>query len=219
MSEELHGRSVQDARREGFAKEIALFTGLSLGAVRGRLARAHGRTLLQKVFADVWPDGRERLAASGKTRERAHQRTIHRVRQSFSTSCGVAVVAMFARVSEAEAMAVLFPKRGRTFRTHLHQLKRALEHFGVRYDPHWRRFVSWDAIPTTSLVKVRWEEDGRKGFHWVIFQRRSDGTGNVIDPDPPRRGTLRLSEAERESYTGVTYMPVEARLPERARLR
>jgi hypothetical protein len=121
---------------------------------------------------------------------------------------------MFARVSEPDAMAVLFPKRGRTFYTHLHQLKRALDHFGIRYDPRWRRFVSWDAIPTTSLVKVRWDEGGRKGFHWVIFQRRSDGDWNVIDPDPPRRGTLRLTEAESERYMGVTYMPVEARLPE-----
>lgn len=214
MTARLDRRSVQDARREGMAKEIASFTGLSLAAVRGRLSRAHGRSLLRNVFADAWPEGARRTMPAVAERLRpASQRTVHRVRQSFPTSCGVAVVAMFARVSEQDAMAVLFPNGGRTFYTHLRQLKHALDHFGVHYDPHWRRFVSWEAIPKTSLVKVRWADDGRKGLHWVIFQRRHDGTWNVIDPDSPRRVTLRLSDAERRQYTGITYMPVEARLP------
>jgi hypothetical protein len=216
MTARLDRRSVQDARRDGLAKEIASLTGLSLAAVRGRLSRAHGRSLLRNVFADAWPEGPRRTttaAAEHVGLRPASQRTIHRVRQSFRTSCGVAVVAMFARVSEQDAMAVLFPNGGRVFYTHLRQLKRALDHFGVRYDPHWRRFVSWEAIPKTSLVKVRWKENGRTGLHWVIFQRRHDATWHVIDPDPPHRGTLRLSDAERKQYTGITYMPVEARPP------
>jgi len=140
--------------------------------------------------------------------------TIHRVRQEFTTSCGVAVVAMFARVSHREALSVLFPKPGRDYRTWLRDLKRALDHFGVTYAPRWHRFRSWDEIPRTSLVKVRWREPGgTSGLHWIIFQRRANGEWRVIDPDPPRSGTLRLNAAELARYTGVTYLEVNAREP------
>jgi hypothetical protein len=221
----LHDQSVQVARRDRLAKVIAAVTRLSVAAVRGRLARAHGRTLLRNLFADVWPKrvrGPVRpLSAPNTTKSPKRirsapspERTIHRVRQEFSTSCGVAVVAMFARVSHAEAMAVLFPEPGRVFYTHLYQLKRALDHFGVPYGSRWSRFTSWAEIETTALVKVRWEDsDGRVGFHWVIFQRRTDGGWAVIDPDPQRSGTQRLGRTERAQFTGITYLPVEARLP------
>ena len=106
-------------------------------------------------------------------------------------------------------MAVLFPNGGRVFYTHLHELKRAFDHFGVRYGPRWHRFITWERIPTTSLVKVK----SGKWFHWVVFQRKRDGAWAVIDPDPPRPGTQRLTRGEITEYAGVTYMPVEAVLP------
>jgi hypothetical protein len=88
-------------------------------------------------------------------------------------------------------------------------VKRALDHFGVKYGPRWRRFTSWSEIPTTSLVKVKVK--GETWLHWVIFQRRSDGGWALIDPDPPdSAGTQRLNREEIEQYMGVTYMPVEA---------
>jgi hypothetical protein len=213
--------NVQAARREGLAKDIAAFTGLSLTAARGRLKRAHGRSLLRNIFADVWPEeGSLAAATPGPTarkaspgkRPAAATRTIHRVRQEFSTSCGVAVVAMFARVSHEEAMAVLFPKGGRVFYTYLYQLKRALDHFGVKYGPRLKRFSSWDDIPTTSLVKVK--PHGESWSHWVVFQRKRDGGRRVIDPDPGRPGTQTLARDQIEQYRGVTYLLVDAVLPE-----
>ncbi|MBX3214066.1 MAG: hypothetical protein KF850_18670 [Labilithrix sp.] len=205
---------------------IAEKTGLSYAIVRGRLVRAHGRTLLRNLFAELWrasrvgskPSVRQEPAPNGPAARHPAQpaaHTIHRVRQEFSTSCGVAVVAMFARVSHREAMSIMFPN-GTTgdYRTWLKDLKRALDHFGVTYASRWFRFRSWEEIPTTSLVKVRWRKsDGAAGAHWVIFQRRKTGEWRVIDPDPPRGGTLRLSSKELSWYTGVTYLAVNAREP------
>jgi hypothetical protein len=216
--------NVQTARRDRLARELATATGLSLGAVRSRLARAHGRTLLRNLFADVWhveDRARRDEAVEPLAQPRAaagQPRTIHRVRQEFTTSCGVAVVAMFARVAHADAMKVMFPQPRRAFYTYLHDIKRALDHFGVRYAVRWHRFRSWQQIPTTSLVKVKWQVDGKIGYHWMVFQRRDNGSWNVIDPDPPRRsGTQRLSRSELEGYRGITYLPVEARRPESVR--
>jgi hypothetical protein len=227
----LHDRSVQAARRERLAKEISAITQLSLASVRGRLARAHGRKLLRNLFADVWPKSLSAPAAKPNPLPKgtpkpirtgtaqSPERTVHRVRQEFETSCGVAVVAMCARVSHKQAMAVLFPKPTLVFFTWPEQVKRALDHFGVKHGKRWHRFASWDEIPTTSLVKVKWEDaDGGHGLHWVVFQRRADGGWTVIDPDRQNRGrsqsrTQRLSRREREQLTGVTYLPVEARPP------
>ena len=53
--------TVETARRERRANDIAALTGLSVAAVRGRLTRAHGRTLLRNAFVDVWPAALEEL--------------------------------------------------------------------------------------------------------------------------------------------------------------
>lgn len=222
--------NVHAARKRCLAPIIAMQTGLSYVVVRRRLVRAHGRTLLRNLFADVWAKSaparqtpsREKHAgrpSNGRASPRSSggavgSYTVHRVRQEFSTSCGVAVVAMFARVSHREALSVLFPSPKRDYRTWLKDLKRALDHFGVAYAPHWHRFQSWQDIPTTSLVKVRWRHlDGTTGLHWVIFQRRANGAWTVIDPEPPRPGTLRLSNTELSHYVGISYLTVNARGP------
>lgn len=223
----LHELNVRAARDARLAPLIAAKTGLSYSTVRGRLVRAHGRTLLRNLFAELGPPSkvgperssrREPVTSNGpmaQTQARPAVHTIHRVRQEFSTSCGVAVVAMFARVSHREAMSIMFPHATTAdYRTWLRDLKRALDHFGVTYASRWHRFRSWEEIPTTSLVKVRWRNgDGATGAHWVIFQRRKTGQWRVIDPDPPRGGTLRLSSQELSWYTGVTYLAVDAREP------
>lgn len=57
----LREMSVETARRERRANDIATLTGLSVAAVRGRLTRAHGRTLLRNAFVDVWPAALEEI--------------------------------------------------------------------------------------------------------------------------------------------------------------
>ena len=149
----------------------------------------------------------------GKTGASTQPRTVHRVRQEFDTSCGVAVVAMFARVSHAEALAVMFPRARRrtTFYTTHAQVIRALDHFGVPRGPRQRRIRTWDQVPSTALVAARsHHSDG--SWHWVILQRRSDGTSHVLDPDV-QAGTQRLSSAEQAHLRPISYLAVEPFLP------
>jgi ABC-type bacteriocin/lantibiotic exporter with double-glycine peptidase domain len=160
----------------------------------------------------------EPLAPKKRARKRAPKRTpkakdaartIHRVRQEFRTSCGVAVVAMFARVSHDEAMRVMFPRKRRVFYTHYTDVIRALDKFGIAHGARTHRFRRWEDIPSTSLVKVRAKDsDGKVLRHWVIYQKRDDGSWNVIDPDPGRGGTQRLETPELRQYVGMTYLTV-----------
>src|SRR6266568_4728895 len=109
MNDEVLGElNVRAARERRLAPIIAKETGLSYAVVRGRLGRAHGRTLLRNLFGDVWSTQatasqaffRKKPASRRNDLPPAMQKpvhaggphTIHRVRQEFSTSCGVAVV-------------------------------------------------------------------------------------------------------------------------------
>lgn len=135
------------------------------------------------------------------------EHTVHRVRQVYSTSCGVAVVAMLARVSHQEALDAMFPnrKRRRTFYTGYPDVIRALEVFHVKHGDRTKRVKSWQEIPSTSVVSVKGD-----GFtHWVILQKKHDGKADVIDPQPPHEGTLRLTPVERSLYRPVSYLVVE----------
>lgn len=126
---------------------------------------------------------------------RSEERTIHRVRQRFTTSCGVAVVGMFARVSHDDAMRIMFPTPRRVYYTHYTDIKRALDHFGVEHGGRFRRFNSWDEIPSTSLAKVKWRgENGRFFFHWGSFRGRRTVGGACSIPIPqgkPHRASRR----------------------------
>ncbi len=166
------------------------------------------------------PAQRPRRRPTKRTRRpaRSEERTIHRVRQKFTTSCGVAVVGMFARVSHDDAMRIMFPTPRRVYYTHYTDIKRALDHFGVEHGGRFRRFDSWDEIPSTSLAKVKWKgENGRFFFHWVIFQRKADGGWRVLDPDPAGQGTQSLSKAELSRYIPLTYLTVNPVPPRRKR--
>jgi hypothetical protein len=117
---------------------------------------------------------------------------------------------MFARVSHDEAKAVMFPKPTDAYYTTPKDVRRALDHFNIAYSPRSRRVRSWDEIPTTSLVTVRLPNGA---LHWVIFQRRRDGEWDVIDPDSPNTGTLRLNHDQLSDFEGVSYFEVHARVP------
>lgn len=144
--------------------------------------------------------------------------TVHRVRQKYRTSCGVAVAAMFARATHTEALEVMFPARGRkrTFYTTYADVVKALDHFGVKYEAPVKRVKDWAAIPATALVRVRWKSaEGKIGYHWVILQRRSASEWQVIDPDPGRSGTQRLGHSEISRYTPMSYLAVHPVAPGR----
>lgn len=146
----------------------------------------------------------------GRASKQGAPHTVHRVRQERTTSCGVAVVAMLARVSHREAMKVMFPRGGRDFRTHYSDLRRALVHFGVPHAQRAIRCSSWDKVPTNAIAGVRgYDESDRAFYHWVIAQRKG---GRVVVLDPGAEGQT-LTLADPELYELQSYLPVEPRKP------
>ena len=68
-AEDFEGKSAAWARDHGLDEELAAITGLTARTVRGRLKKASGRTHVQNVFADDWPeegDEAEEGEASGQ---------------------------------------------------------------------------------------------------------------------------------------------------------
>lgn len=59
----LRNMTVEEARGQRVSGRVAELTNLSLSAVRGRLRRAHGRSLLRNVFTDVWPSLTDELGS------------------------------------------------------------------------------------------------------------------------------------------------------------
>lgn len=220
---ELGALSVREAREKRLSEELSKITRLSRSAVYGRLRRAHGRTLLRNLFGELFKDATSVRPMTGKvaavrpalaqSQSDSAAHTIARVRQRRKSDCGVAVVAMLARVPYEEAMKLLFPRPVREHYTSWGQVCRALDDLGVPRSPNGKPFRSWGEIPTTSLVMVEVKGRLHQGGplrHWVIFQRRANGEWRVIDPDPPRKGTLRLADDELAPLIGLRYLPVDA---------
>lgn len=148
--------------------------------------------------------------------------TIRRVRQVNLTSCGVAAAAMFARQDHETVKAFMFPKRRPHYGTHYEDVWGALEHFGVRHERRKRKFLSWEEIPSSALVCVRWRHyPSGKGWHWVVFQKLKRGF-RVIDPasDADTLAMIDLDTVEGFDYSLVTprtreegplHAPLEAR--------
>ncbi len=55
-AEDFEGKSAAWARDHGLDEELAAITGLTARTVRGRLKKASGRSHVQNVFAEDWPD-------------------------------------------------------------------------------------------------------------------------------------------------------------------
>lgn len=172
-----------------------------------------------KSPARAKPKPKPQARPTVNAKQAGDERTVHRVRQKYRTSCGIAAAAMLARVSHEEALAVIFPSakgkaKRRKFNTHYQDVMKALKHFGVVHAERPTRVKAWENIPATSLVKVKWfGDDGKVGWHWVVFQRKSERKWRVLDPDATRKETQLLTPAEYSRYTPVSYLVVNARAP------
>lgn len=100
---------------------------------------------------------------------------IRQVFQRRKNDCGVACVAMVARVSYERAFDALdFPDGARKFYTSRGQLGEALNMLGFAVHRKWYR--SWDEIPGCAIVPVN-HRCNRRNFHWVVYDGKS-----VLDP-------------------------------------
>lgn len=105
-----------------------------------------------------------------KSRERRHQ-PMKRVVQQTGTSCGVACVAMLARLSYREAFKTglaLWDEEhwAGTHRTDAAELRKMLATLGWRLG---RRVncTDWHKVPPAALVAVQWKEP-KNEWHWVV---------------------------------------------------
>ena len=102
-----------------------------------------------------------------------------RIRQRYKSDCGVACVAMVARVNYSTSFgAFSFSKDRKTFYTSHNKLEDALKVLG--FQVHLKKFRSWDDISGSAIIPVNHRCHGRN-FHWVVYDRKA-----ILDPNPNR---------------------------------
>ena len=146
-------------------------------------------------------------AATGTPKRRRRARnsaTIPRVRQANLTSCGIAVVAMAAKVTHAEARVAIFGDESRAnYVTTYADLRRGLDALGVVRAVRARRFRGWACMTESAIVLIRSSHPDYD--HWVLYQHRERGS-TVLDPGASG-DTLSRSDFSR--MKGISYLPVE----------
>jgi len=119
-------------------------------------------------------------------------RAMRRVRQRYRSDCGVACVAMLARVSYQQAFdAFGFAGSERRFYTSHGQIAEALQILGLQIQ--WKKFSSWDDVPGRAILGVNHRCD-RRNYHWVAYDGKC-----IRDPNPNRPPRVRLFERYRAS--------------------
>jgi ABC-type bacteriocin/lantibiotic exporter with double-glycine peptidase domain len=118
--------------------------------------------------------GRERYRGMIKSRDLP---PIRRITQQTGTSCGIACVAMLARISYREAFRAgieCYDKEhwSGTHRTTIGELRDILASLGWRLG---RKVATtdWKKVPEGCLVAVHWKEE--QGWHWVVTSEDDDG--------------------------------------------
>jgi len=66
-----------------------------------------------------------------------------------------------------------------------------LNHHGIHCSQREKPFVSWEALPDTALLAIKWHlERGTPFWHWVVFWRGPRGPV-VLDPKRTLRSNTR----------------------------
>ena len=138
-------------------------------------------------------------------------RKLKHIRQSLSTSCGPACLAILARETESEAIKAIFAGRDPSegMRTRWPQLRRGMSKLRLRFEDPVRRVSDWSRIPETAIVGCGKRKDpkGRDIWHWVVYQ--SDGNGSGLVYDPERAVPYVPNGRHRKPFS---YLPVVPRL-------
>lgn len=96
------------------------------------------------------------------------------------SGCGIACVAVLARVSYRRAKAVanrrgIFAEDERLW-SETAYVRGLLRHFGIRTARDEQPFTTWDSLPNVALLAIKWHEvQGRPFWHWVVFARQGNG--------------------------------------------
>jgi ABC-type bacteriocin/lantibiotic exporter with double-glycine peptidase domain len=111
------------------------------------------------------------------------------------TGCGIASVAMLAGVTYEEAQRVAnrlgICAADKRLWSETAYVRTLLQHYGMLAAAHETPFVTWEALPDTALLAIKWHlERGRPYWHWVVFWRRPQGAV-VLDPKRALRSNVR----------------------------
>ncbi|CAN5190942.1 hypothetical protein BH09MYX1_BH09MYX1_11370 [soil metagenome] len=142
--------------------------------------------------------------------------TVRRTRQIADSDCGIAALSMLADVSYRVARRALFRPRERCRGTSHVRMKAGLDALNIGHAARFRKFISWDDIPSHALVGIRWKDSSRADLgHWVVYQKLENGY-RVLDP---ASFAQTLSAADVSPMVGESFLIVQVpdRRPERPR--
>jgi ABC-type bacteriocin/lantibiotic exporter with double-glycine peptidase domain len=100
--------------------------------------------------------------------------------QEEKTGCGIAAAATLAGVTYRQARRAagelnISATDARLWSDSIY-VRRLLAHFGIHAAMGKVKFVSWDRLPSTALLAIKWHrEKGRAYWHWVVFWRGPQG--------------------------------------------
>lgn len=106
--------------------------------------------------------------------------------QQQPTGCGLACVAMLARVTykDVQHAAKQFGTSAEDERlwSDTAYVRTLLRHYGIRASDRAQPFPSWKALPDLALLAIKWRMQRSRSFwHWVVFWRGPRGAV-VLDP-------------------------------------
>ena len=137
------------------------------------------------------------------------------VKQRQSCDCGVACLAMIARVSyeraraefDAAGLATKYPRR--PYASNFADLARCARDIGCPLT--MRRFMGWTALPAAAIVKVPCVDRPTRHWHWVVAVREGENVA-VLDPWSGlihRLPDITPSEAPHYTPTGNMLVPAD----------
>ena len=114
--------------------------------------------------------------------------------QEETTGCGIAAVATLAAVTYKQARSVAqklnISAADERLWSSSDYVRRLLAHYGIKAGAGHATFVSWERLPSTALLAIKWHRrEGRAYWHWVVFWRGPQGPV-VLDP----KRSLRTNE-------------------------
>ena len=106
--------------------------------------------------------------------------------QEEPSGCGIASVAVLAGLSYQQSQRAanrlgIHAEDSRLW-SDTRYVRSLLKHHGIRCSARETPFVSWEALPDTALLAIKWHlERGKPFWHWVVFRRGPEGPV-VFDP-------------------------------------
>ena len=100
--------------------------------------------------------------------------------QEQRSGCGIASVAVLANLtyqqSQRAAGRLAIHAEDPRLWSDTRYVRSLLKHHGIRCAARETPFVSWEALPDTALLAIKWHlEHGTAFWHWVVFWRSPQG--------------------------------------------